>query len=171
MSLGIRSGPARAREQCGSGLEHGTGRTAYPLFVGPELRRRLAGARRTATLLAACLTGARTYAHNGDIMNSERRGDGRARFAGVFANKYIDGIPHVVELLDVSASGLKVRRILEPESAATTYPLELSVGGVTLWAWTRRVWRRGSREALRIVSADSVDRARLRKFLRAAMAA
>jgi hypothetical protein len=114
---------------------------------------------------------ARTYAHNGDIMTSERRGDGRARFAGTFANKYIDGIPHVVELLDVSASGLKVRRILEPESPATTYPLELSLGGVTLWAWTRRVWRRGNREALRIVSADSVDRARLRKFLRAATAA
>lgn len=104
-------------------------------------------------------------------MNSERRGDGRARFAGTFANKYIDGIPHVVELLDVSATGLKVRRILEPESASTTYPLELSLGGVTLWAWTRRVWRRGNREALHIVSADSIDRARLRKFLRAAIAA
>jgi hypothetical protein len=116
------------------------------------------------------LPAVRTSAHNGDIMKSDRRGDGRARFAGVFANKYIDGIPHVVELLDVSASGLQVRRILEPESASMTYPLELSVGGVTLWAWTRRVWRRGNREALRIVSADTVDRARFRKFLRGAMA-
>lgn len=89
----------------------------------------------------------------------------------MFANKYIDGIPHVVELLDVSSSGLQVRRILEPESTSMTYPLELSLGGVTLWAWTRRVWRRGNREALRIVSADAVDRARLRKFLRAAIAA
>lgn len=104
-------------------------------------------------------------------MKSDRRGDGRARCAGVFANKYIDGIPHVVEIIDVSATGLKVRRILEPENATLTYPLELSMGGATLWAWTRRVWRRGNREALRIVSADSVDRARLRKFLRAAIAA
>jgi hypothetical protein len=120
--------------------------------------------------IAWCLPGVRTSAHNGDIMKSDRRGDGRARFAGVFANKYIDGIPHVVELLDVSASGLQVRRILEPESASMTYPLELSLGGVTLWAWTRRVWRRGNREALRIVSADTVDRARFRKFLRGAMA-
>jgi hypothetical protein len=104
-------------------------------------------------------------------MKSERRGDGRARFAGTFANKYIEGIPHVVELLDVSASGLQVRRILEPESTSMTYPLELSVGGVTLWAWTRRVWRRGNREALRIVSADPLDHARLRKFLRTAIAA
>jgi hypothetical protein len=103
-------------------------------------------------------------------MNSDRRGDGRARFAGTFANKYIDGIPHVVELLDVSASGLQVRRILEPESESLTYPLEVCLGGVTLWAWTRRVWRRGNREALRIVAADTVDRARFRKFLQVAMA-
>jgi hypothetical protein len=106
-------------------------------------------------------------------MTRERRVNSRARFAGtgVFANKYIDGIPHVVELLDASSSGLQIRRILEPESASMTYPLELSVGGVMLWAWTRRVWRRGNREALRIVSADTVERARLTKFLRAAIAA
>ncbi len=103
-------------------------------------------------------------------MKSDRRGDGRARFRGVFANKYIEGIPHLVELVDVSATGLQVRRILEPESASMTYPLELSIGGVTLWAWTRQVWRRGNREALRMVSTDTVDRARLRKFLRAALA-
>ena len=105
------------------------------------------------------------------ITSNERRKNGRATFAGIFANKYIDGIPHVVELLDVSASGLQVRRILEPESASLTYPLELSFGGHTLWAWTRRVWRRGNREALRIVSADALDRARLGKFLRAALTA
>jgi hypothetical protein len=105
------------------------------------------------------------------MLKRDRRGDGRARFRGVFANKYIEGIPHLVELVDVSASGLQVRRILEPESASMTYPLELSIGGVTLWAWTRRIWRRGNREALHMVSTDTVDRARLRKFLRAAMAA
>lgn len=104
-------------------------------------------------------------------MKTERRTDGRARFSGVFANKYIDGTPHVVELVDVSASGLMVRRILEPESATQTYPLEVAIGSLTLWAWTRRVWRRGNREALRIVSADAVDQARLRKLLREARAA
>jgi len=103
-------------------------------------------------------------------MTIDRRTDGRARFAGIFANKFIDGTPHVVELLDVSASGLQVRRILEPESPTQTYPLELSIGGLTFWAWTRRVWRRGNREALRIVAADSLDRARLRKLLRGALA-
>jgi hypothetical protein len=100
------------------------------------------------------------------MMHQDRRTDGRARFAGTFANKYIDGIPHAVELLDVSPRGLQVRRILEPESATVTYPVEMSIGGVMLWAWTRRVWRRGNREALRIVSADALDQARLRKLLR-----
>ena len=104
-------------------------------------------------------------------MKTERRTDGRARFAGIFANKYIDGTPHVVELLDVSPSGVQIRRILEPESPTPTYPLELSIGGLILWAWTRRVWRRGNREALRIVSADALDRARLRKLLREAVTA
>jgi hypothetical protein len=104
-------------------------------------------------------------------MKSDRRGERRARSTGVFANKYIDGIPHAVELLDFSAGGLQVRRILEPESATTAYALELSFGGVTLWAWTRRVWRRRSREALQIVSADPLDLARMRKYVRAALAA
>jgi hypothetical protein len=113
----------------------------------------------------------RTSTHNALIMKSDRRGEGRARFRGVFANKYIDGIPHLVELVDVSASGLQVRRILEPETTSTTFPLELSVGGLTLWAWTRRVWRRGNREALHMVSTDTIDRARLRKLLRATLAA
>jgi hypothetical protein len=97
----------------------------------------------------------------------ERRSDGRRDFTKSFANKYIDGIPHLVELRDLSSSGLRVRRILEPESAAQAYPLELMIGGITMWAWTRRVWRRGNLEALRIVSADWLDRARLQKFLRA----
>jgi hypothetical protein len=104
-------------------------------------------------------------------MGSDRRRDSRTRFGGIFANKYIDGIPHIVELIDVSSSGIHVRRILEPESPRETYPLELCIGGVTLWAWTRRVWRSGNREALRIVCADPFDRARLRKFLRGAVAA
>ena len=104
-------------------------------------------------------------------MKSDRRTDGRARFRGIFANKYIEGIPHLVELVDVSASGLQVRRILEPETSSIAYPLELSIGGITLWAWTRQVWRRGNREALRMIATDTVESARLRKFLRAAMAA
>lgn len=89
----------------------------------------------------------------------------------VFANKYIDGVPHMVELLDVSPDGVRLRRLFEPETTHDTFALELYVGGFTTWAWTRRIWRRGNREALRIVSADPLDRARIRKFLRSVVAA
>jgi hypothetical protein len=96
----------------------------------------------------------------------ERRIDGRATLEGAFANKFIDGIPHTVQILDASSSGLRVRRILEPETSCDTFPVELMLGGVRLFAWTKRVWRRGDREALRIMAAEPLDRARLRKFLR-----
>lgn len=97
---------------------------------------------------------------------SDRRRDGRAKLQGTFANKYIDGIPHTVQILDASSTGLRVRRILEPETGTDTFPLELMIGGVRLFAWTKRVWRRGDREALSIVATEPLDRARLRKFLR-----
>jgi hypothetical protein len=101
---------------------------------------------------------------------SERRQSRRARGVATFANKYIDGTPHLVRVLDVSCDGLLVERLLEPESHADTFPVELFIGGFTTWAWTRRVWRRKGREALRIVAADPLDRARIRKFLRALVA-
>lgn len=101
----------------------------------------------------------------------ERRHERRARGVAVFANKYIEGVPHMVQLLDISCDGLRLRRLLEPETEAVAFPIELFVGGFTTWAWTRRVWRQGDREALRIVSADPIDRARIRKFLRSVVAA
>ncbi len=100
-------------------------------------------------------------------MGSENRRDVRARMKGFFANKYIEGLPHTVEVLDASAGGLRVRKIFEPETASDTFPLELCIDGSTrFFAWTKRVWRRGDEEALRIVATDPLDRARLRKFLR-----
>lgn len=99
-------------------------------------------------------------------LGPENRQYARATMHGIFANKFIDGIPHTVEILDVSAGGLRVRKILEPETTSETFPLELCLFGHRFFAWTRRVWSSGDREALRIVAADPLDRARLRKFLR-----
>lgn len=91
---------------------------------------------------------------------------------GVFANRYIDGHPYAVELIDASASGFRVRTLLEPDTAEVdTFPIEVRLDGVRIWAWTRRVWRRGDREALRIVSADPLERARFKKLLRERRAA
>ena len=99
-------------------------------------------------------------------MGPENRKHARARMQGFFANKFIDGIPHTIEVLDASAGGLRVRKILEPETTTDTFPLELCIGGHRFFAWTRRVWAKDDREALRIVGTDPLDRARLRKFLR-----
>ncbi len=101
----------------------------------------------------------------------ERRRDGRAALRDAYANKYIDGVPHMVQLLDVSESGIRIRRIFEPETTTESFPLELSIGGVRFWAWTRRVWTWGCWEALEIVAADPMDRARFRKLVRATLGA
>lgn len=101
----------------------------------------------------------------------ERRRDARERIEA-FANRYIDGHPYAVELVDASAGGLCIRTMLEPEVAGLeTFPVEIRVDGVRMWAWTRRVWKAGDREALRIVSADPLERARFKKLLRERRAA
>jgi hypothetical protein len=91
---------------------------------------------------------------------------------GVFANRYIDGQPYAVEVLDASSNGLRVRTMLEPDTEGReTFPIEVRVDDVRIWAWTRRVWKRGDCEALRIVSADPLERARFKKLLRERSAA
>jgi hypothetical protein len=99
-------------------------------------------------------------------VGSENRRDARCRTQGIFANKYIDGIPHTVEVLDASGGGLRIRNILEPATTNETFPIELCIAGHRFFAWTKRVWKTGDREALRIVATDGLDRARLKKFLR-----
>jgi hypothetical protein len=87
-----------------------------------------------------------------------------------YANKYIAGVPHAVQVLDLSESGVRIRRIFEPETEVETFPMELWVGEAPIWAWTRRIWRWGTWEALAIVSADALDRVRFRKLVRASLA-
>jgi hypothetical protein len=57
--------------------------------------------------------------------------------------------------------------MLEPDTEGReTFPIEVRVDDVRIWAWTRRVWKKGDSEALRIVSADPLERARFKKLLR-----
>ena len=105
-----------------------------------------------------------------------RRRDPRTPLGGVFANKYIDGLPFAVEVLDASASGLSIRRIFEPATSRDTFALELCVPaglgraptaeGHRIFAWARRVRTSGDAEAYQILAVDPIDRARLSKFLR-----
>jgi hypothetical protein len=97
---------------------------------------------------------------------SDRRREPRLPM-GAFANKYIDGRPYTVELVDASMGGVAIRRIAEPESAsAESFTLEMWVDGRPIFAWARRVRSHGDREAYQIISANPLDRARIRKFLR-----
>ena len=96
----------------------------------------------------------------------ERRSSKRAR-VDLLLNKYVDGFPHTCRVLDISMGGMLVRRIHEPELERDSYPLELALPGQqeTMWIWSRPIWTRGKRQALRFVSMDAADRARLARFL------
>jgi hypothetical protein len=125
---------------------------------------------RLDTFLAA----ERTLSHHLN-MSEDRRRETRSAMGGRFANKYIDGMPYMVELLDASMDGIAIRRIFEPEKndpqkcdpdEQSTFALEMCFENIRFWAWAQRVRRTGDREAYKILAADPLDRARLRKFLR-----
>jgi hypothetical protein len=93
--------------------------------------------------------------------------------AQVFANKYIDGFPYAVEVLDASASGLSIRPIAEPTPHAEDadrdgFTLELFVEDRSIFTWAKRVRVAGDgeEEGYRILAVDALDRARFEKFLR-----
>ena len=50
------------------------------------------------------------------MQTHERRRDPRASFGMLFLNKYIEGFPHLAGLVEMSASGMLVRKIHEPRS-------------------------------------------------------
>jgi hypothetical protein len=107
-----------------------------------------------------------------------RRGTRTTLRGGAFANKYIEGRPYTVELVDVSPGGVGIRKICEPDGmsmsismrtgpSADSFTLELWPSGSRLFAWARRIRSWGDdREAYRILAAEPIDCARLAKFLR-----
>lgn len=109
---------------------------------------------------------------------ADRRRDRRVPLRAL-ANKYIDGMPFMIEILDASPNGFGIRTFNEPTSDRETFALELWIddelaeGKVRrLFAWAKRVRSshhaggEDKREAYKILAADPLDRARLRKFLR-----
>jgi hypothetical protein len=106
-------------------------------------------------------------------MERERRRAVRRR-ADLFVNKFIDGLPHVARLIEISPMGCLLERVLEPEVQRDLYPLELSLpaqfGGARMWLWARPVWSGDGRTALKFVGVDPLDRATLARFA-AALAA
>src|SRR5262245_15960625 len=46
--------------------------------------------------------------------------------AHLYFNKYIDGVPHLCEALEISMTGMLVRRLHEPERDLACYAVELA---------------------------------------------
>jgi hypothetical protein len=97
------------------------------------------------------------------FMHTERRAAPR-RSARVYFNKYIDGQPHLCEALEMSTSGMLVRRVGEPDAPRACYAVELAPGPLDhgderIWLCASPVWRQGDLEALAFVAQSDRDRA------------
>jgi hypothetical protein len=103
------------------------------------------------------------------ISAMERRIVPRARLGQtLWLNKYLDGFPHLAEVVELSEEGMVIRTILEPSSRETTFTLELGIPGSAhrLWLWAECVRRMGTLQALQIRYAELLDRAQIRQLVR-----
>ena len=91
----------------------------------------------------------------------------------VWVNKYIEGYPHLAELIDVSATGLLLRTTVEPDVQPQSFTVEVGVPGTThrLWLWARSVRRDARRQAVELVGIELLDRAYLQQLVRWSRAA
>src|ERR1700722_13392865 len=98
---------------------------------------------------------------------TNRRIEERARFGGLFVNKHIDGLPHLARVLDLSAGGMMVRKVLGPALARSFFSVELGIPwtGEQFWIWTRCVRDWGDLQALRFMGMRDEDRARLAEIV------
>ena len=99
----------------------------------------------------------------------ERRTSLRAKLGqSLWLNKFVEGCPHLAELVEVSDSGLVIRTIHEPSNHEGTFALELSIPGSNhrMWLWAEKVRTIGALQAVRIVHADLLERAALRQLAR-----
>ena len=101
---------------------------------------------------------------------SERRLEERARLGGMFVNKHVDGLPHLARVLDLSAGGMMVRKVFEPELATTFFAVELGIPWTDerFWIWAKCVREWDGRQALRFLGITEAERARLAEIVREA---
>lgn len=102
-------------------------------------------------------------------MQTERRAAPR-RSAHVYFNKYIDGQPYLCEALELSETGMLLRRVAEPDASRACYAIELAAGPLEageerLWLCASPVWQTDEYEALRFVAQSDRDRAMLSGLL------
>jgi hypothetical protein len=107
----------------------------------------------------------RGFANGSDA--GERRFQARARFGGLFVNKHVDGMAHLARVLDLSAGGMMVRKVLEPELGRTFFAVELGIPWTDerFWIWARCVRDWGDLQALRFVGLRDPERSRLAEIV------
>ena len=98
-------------------------------------------------------------------MTRERRAAPRSS-TRIYFNKYIDGFPYLCEALELSSTGMLVRRIHAPDADRAAYAVELAEGPLhpgdaRVWLCATPVWSSGDLEALRFVECSDRDRALL----------
>jgi hypothetical protein len=99
-------------------------------------------------------------------METERRSAPRSP-ASIYFNKYIDGQPHLCEAIELSATGMLVRKVHEPEAARACYAIEIAPGseGEGVWLCATSVWTSGPFEALGFVGQSPRDRERIEALI------
>lgn len=100
-------------------------------------------------------------------MDTERRSARRAPIH-LFCNQYIDGDPCLSEAMELSMTGMLVRRVLGPTSDRATYAVEIATPESRegrVWLCASPVWRVGTYEALRFVGQSETDRLKLANLL------
>ena len=82
-------------------------------------------------------------------------------------NKHIDGLPHLARVLDLSAGGMMVRKVLEPALSRSFFAVELGIPWTDerFWIWTRCVRDWGDLQALRFLGLRDEERARLAEIV------
>ncbi len=94
-------------------------------------------------------------------METERRSAPRSP-ASIYFNKYIDGQPHLCEAIELSSTGMLVRKVHEPEAARACYAIEIKIApgseGCGVWLCATPVWSSGPFEALGFVGQSPRDR-------------
>jgi hypothetical protein len=84
----------------------------------------------------------------------------------ILANQYMDGTPHLADVLELSMTGALVRRVGMPDAERAGYALELAgPAGDPMWLCAASVWRHGEFEALRFVETSAMDRLLLADLL------
>lgn len=87
----------------------------------------------------------------------------------LFFNKYIDGVPYLCEALELSTSGMLLRRISEPDVIRDAYAFEIGPEYTTpaerLWLYASSIWTWGPFEAVGFVGPSRENKHRLEELI------